>query len=203
MAGLYGSYRAPFSEEQPDEELTVEVSGAVPYEALFRKYSAHIGWPWELLAAVCWEESHWNPEARSCTGASGLMQLMPATGRRFGLNDSTFCLPEDNIRAGAGYIRLLQGTFSFITDSVENQHFVLASYNAGPAHIMDARRLAKRHGRSPYRWFNNTEYWLEQLQYEDVAADSVVLYGTFNPAETLSYVRKVKRTYKRLVERRM
>lgn len=199
-AGLTGfcsvvkSTPADIAAEEEDEMVE-----NVPFETLFRKYAPEIGWQWEMLAALCWEESHWNPQAESASGAKGLMQLMPKTGRRFGLNDSTFCLPEDNLRAGIQYIKHLQRTFSFIGDSVENQHFVLASYNAGPAHIMDARRLAKRYGRSPYIWFDNTEYWLTRLAEEEIAADSVVLYGTFNPAETVSYVRKVKHTHKRIV----
>lgn len=199
LAGAYGvcSVENPApAAVAPDEEE--EVIETVPYEALFRQYAPEIGWSWEMLAAVSWEESHWNPNASSASGARGLMQLMPKTGARFGLTDSTFCLPEDNIRAGIQYIKHLQRTFAFIGDSAENQHFVLASYNAGPAHIMDARRLAKRYGRSPYVWFDNTEYWLEQLQYPEFAEDSVVMYGSFNPAETLSYVRKVKRTHRRI-----
>ncbi len=196
---LWGFRNLPVVEE-PEEDREEEVlTGNIPFESLFRQYAPEIGWSWEMLAALCWEESHWNPQAASASGARGLMQLMPVTGRRFGLNDSTFCLPEDNLRAGIQYIRHLQRTFSFIADSAENQHFVLASYNAGPAHIMDARRLAKRYGRSPYIWFDNTEYWLQQLQYPEFAEDSVVLYGSFNPIETVSYVKKVKRTYKRII----
>lgn len=196
-AGLYGFWQI---EKPQADDITEEViEENIPYETLFRKYAPEIGWRWEMLAALCWEESHWNPDAQSASGARGLMQLMPKTGSRFNLNDSTFCLPEDNLQAGIKYIQHLQRVFAFITDSAENQNFVLASYNAGPAHIMDARRLAKRYGRSPYIWFDNTEYWLTQLQYPEIAADSVVQYGTFNPQETVAYVRKVKRTYKRIL----
>lgn len=196
LVGLYGFFDVPVVAVETEEEEVIAEN--IPYENLFRRYAPEIGWQWELLAALCWEESHWNPAAESASGARGLMQLMPKTGKRFGLTDSTFCLPEDNLRAGIQYIQHLQRTFSFISDSTENGHFVLASYNAGPAHIMDARRLAKRYGRSPYVWFDNTEYWLTRLQEEEIANDSVVLYGSFNPAETVSYVRKVKRTYKRI-----
>ncbi len=177
------------------EELTSEV---VPYEAYFRQYADSIGWDWMMLAALSWEESHFNPNARSHVGARGLMQLMPRTAERFGLNDSTVVIPSENIRAGAEYIRHLQRTYSFIGNPQEQIHFILASYNAGPAHIMDARRLAKRYGRSPYIWFDNTEYWLTQLSDPTIATDSVVLYGSFNAQETTAYVRKVLRTYKRI-----
>lgn len=188
--------------EEPKPEEEVEMEEVVPFESLFRQYAPQIGWEWEMLAALCWEESRLNPNATAASGARGLMQLMPKTGQRFGLNDSTFCIPEDNIRAGVKYIQFLQKTFKFITDSVENQHFVLASYNAGPAHIMDARRLARTQGYSPNKWFGHTEYWLNQLQDPDVAADStIVYYGTFNPKETISHVKRVKKTYNRILNK--
>ncbi len=184
--------------QHPIEEPAELTASTIPYESYFRQYADSIGWDWELLAALAWQESHYNPTARSYVGATGIMQLMPKTAAQFGLNDSTILLPEHNIRAGAAYIATLQRTFSFIGNKQEQTHFVLASYNAGPAHIMDARRLAKRYGRSPYVWFDNTEYWLTRLQEPEIAADSVVLYGAFNAAETTAYVRKVLRTYKRM-----
>ncbi len=171
---------------------------SVPYEPYFRQYAPAVGWDWELLAALCWCESRYNPEAQSPSGAIGLMQLMPKTATRFGLNDSTILIPKENIRAGVEYIAYLQQMYSFISNKEEQTKFVLASYNSGPAHVMDARRLAKRYGRSPYVWFDNTEYWLSQLQNPEIAADSVVRYGSFNAAETTSYVRKVLRTYNKL-----
>ncbi len=196
MAGFLAGFvveRHTMAEEEM-QEIRTEI---VPYESYFRQYADSIGWDWMMLAALCWEESHFNPEAQSYVGARGLMQLMPTTAERFGLNDSTILIPSENIRAGAEYIRSLQRIYSFIGNPQEQIHFVLASYNAGPAHIMDARRLAKRYGRSPYIWFDNTEYWLTQLSDPTIAADSVVQYGTFNAQETTSYVRKVLRTYKR------
>lgn len=172
----------------------------VPYADIFRQHAPTIGWDWQLLAALCYEESHYNTHARSQSGAIGLMQLMPKTAHRFGLNDSTIYVPADNIEAGVRYIKRLQEMFSFINNKEEQTKFVLASYNAGPAHIMDARRLAKRYGRSAYIWFDNTEYWLGQLHTETYANDSVVLYGAFDATETTRYVRKVLRTYHRILQ---
>ncbi len=182
------------------EELEVEEEESytsIPYAAIFQKYAPNIGWDWKLLAAVCYEESHFNPTAQSGSGALGLMQLMPKTAYRFGLNDSTRFIPEHNIAAGTQYIAHLQGIFSFISNKEEQTKFVLASYNAGPAHIMDARRLAKRYGRSAYIWTDNTEYWLTQLQNSTYAQDSVVLYGSCDAKTVNAYVRKVLRTYRR------
>lgn len=179
-------------EREEQEQLT-----HVPYEMVFRCEAEKIGWPWELLAALAWTESHYNPNAQSHVGARGVMQLMPQTGRRFGLNDSTFCLPEDNIRAGVEYIACLQRQFRFITDSAQQWRFVVASYNAGPAHIHDARRLAKRYGSNPFSW-SEVEPWLEKLSEEPYYTDSVVLYGRFNSCETQKHVRTVEKTYNRI-----
>ena len=190
---LAGYFIALQSGDLTDETASTDRDGIVPYEQTFKAEAERIGWDWTLVAAVCYEESHFNPNAKSQSGALGLMQLMPTTAQRFGLNDSTVFLPEENIRAGVSYIAYLQETFSFIGNPQEQIHFVFASYNAGPAHIMDARRLAKAYGRSPYVWFDNTEYWLERLQEPDVANDTVVWYGSFNATETVNYVRKVLR----------
>lgn len=170
----------------------------VPYQWVFEEQAGStISWPWELLAALAWTESHYNPEARSAVGARGVMQLMPRTGYRFGLNDSTFLEPVDNIRAGAQYVAHLDRSFRFVTDSAQRWRFVVASYNAGPAHIMDARRLAKRAGDNPNVWAE-VEPWLEKLRYEEFYTDTLVQYGSFRSDETQKHVRTVENAYLRI-----
>jgi len=169
----------------------------VPYAEHFMECAPAIGWDWELLAAVAYHESRYNPNVVSHGGARGLMQLMPVTGRRFGLNDSTFFCPADNIQAGTQYIAHLQHQFRFVKDSVEQTKFVLASYNAGPAHILDARRLARKYGGNCNKW-NDVEYWVGQLKYEEFYTDSVVQYGSFQGGETTRYVHNVLRTYQKI-----
>lgn len=183
------------AEEETEAEETVLSN--VPYAVHFMTYAPEVGWEWELLAAVAYNESRYNPRVVSHGGARGVMQLMPKTGMRFGLNDSTFFEPEDNIAASVKYIARLQHQFRFITDTTEMTKFVLASYNAGPAHILDARRLAKEYGANPNRW-DNVEYYIGQLKYEEYYTDSVVKYGSFNGGETTSYVHKVLHTYNRI-----
>lgn len=201
VLGLLAVWAVGFKQgyEQEETALFEEQAGIVPYEQYFKQYAPLIGWDWELLAALCYEESRFNPQARSYSGAVGLMQLMPKTATRFGLNDSTIYIPECNIRAGVEYIGRLQQIFAFIKDSTENQYFVIASYNAGPAHIMDARRLAKKYGKSAYQWADHTEFYLSQLQDETYYSDTTaVQYGAFDATQTISYVRKVMRTYRRI-----
>lgn len=183
-----------------EEEEMEEVLSNIPYAAIFKQHAPELNWDWQLLAAVCYEESRFNSRAQSASGAAGLMQLMPQTAYNFGLNDSTVFIPEHNIAAGTRYIKRLQDIFYFISNKEEQTKFVLASYNAGPAHIMDARRLAKRYGRSAYIWTDNTEYWLSQLNTEPYATDSVVLYGPCDAEGVNAYVRKVLRTYHRFLK---
>ncbi len=171
-------------------KLTV-VKSQIPYADLFKKYAVEIGWDWELLAALCYSESKFNPTAVSKSGALGLMQLMPKVINKFEVNDPFD--PEQNIQAGTRYIKALLELYSFVPQKKEKVKFVLASYNAGSAHIMDARRLAKKHGTNPNIWYENVEYWLYCLQDSTIAADSVVKFGRFRPIQTLMYVHKVLR----------
>ena len=138
--------------EVPQDEM-------LPYQAVFEHYAPLVGWDWELLAAVAYHESHFNPKAHSYAGACGVMQLMPKTAHRFGLNDSTIWVPEDNIRAGVEYIQFLQRKWAFIQNKDEQTKFVLASYNVGPGFIFTARRQVREGGKgNAYVWADVEPY---------------------------------------------
>lgn len=83
-----------------------------------------------LVHAVILAESHYDPRAVSAKGAVGLMQLMPATGKRFGARD--LFSAEQNVAAGASYLRWLMGQFDNHLD------LVLAAYNAGEQAVINA-----------------------------------------------------------------
>lgn len=193
-----GYFSRPTQEDVEEEEIVEEILSNVPYAKYFQQYAPEIGWDWELLAAVAYHESRYNPHAGSAKGAAGLMQLVPRTAERFGLNDSTKFEPEDNIRAGVQYISFLQRHFRAVSDPLEQAYFVLASYNAGPAHIHDARRLAREYGDNPNRWYGHTEEWLIRLSDEAYYTDSLVQYGSFNSGTTRTYVNAVMRTYRKI-----
>jgi len=79
--------------------------GAIsPYDHFFKKYAAGINWDWRLLAALAFHESRFDPSNESWSGAEGIMQLMPHTALKFGLNRTTVLDPEMNIEAGVQYI---------------------------------------------------------------------------------------------------
>ena len=115
------------------------------YDDLIKSASEKIGWDWRLLASLVYQESRFNPLVRSHAGAYGLMQIMPVTGKHFGIDITAS--PSNNVRAGIMYINWLQELFeNKVSDPEERLKFILASYNAGPGHILDAMRLAEKNG---------------------------------------------------------
>ena len=128
-------------------------------------------------------------------GASGLMQLMPRTAARFGVGPQEIFNPEKNIEAGVQFIKSVNLMFRKIENLDERRKFVLAAYNGGPAHILDAMALAEKHGKNPYVWFDNVEYYLSKKNDPEYYNDEVVKYGRFRATETVNYVRKTLDTY--------
>lgn len=94
-----------------------------------------------LIHAVIWQESKYDLTARSHAGAHGLMQLMPATARRYGCSDSND--PAENIAAGTKYLSWLLKRFS------GNVQLALAAYNAGEGAV------EKYNGIPPYAQTQN------------------------------------------------
>ena len=122
------------------------------YDAFFQRYAATIRWDWRLIAAQCYQESTFDPLARSWAGACGLMQIMPGTADHLGLSRANIYDPEQNIAAAVRYLAELERSFSDIREHAERTRFVLAAYNGGHFHIRDAMALARKHGRNPYHW---------------------------------------------------
>jgi len=164
------------------------------YDALFQKYSPMIRWDWRLMAAQCYQESCFDPNARSWAGARGLMQIMPSTAAYLGLPMSQIHEPEPNIAASAKYLRELNGTFSEITNISERHNFILAAYNCGPLHVRDAMALTKKHGGNPHRWADVARNML-LLRDPKYYNDPVVKYGYMRSNETVDYVEKIRQRY--------
>lgn len=172
-----------------------------PYDHLFKKYASRVDWDWRLLAAVAYAESQFDKSASSWAGAKGLMQLMPQTGRQFGLNETNFTDPESNVEAGVEYIKSLNMIYRGIDDKEERIKFILASYNSGPAHILDAMALAHKYGKNKYIYFDNVEFYLSKKNDPQYYKDPVCKYGIFRPKETLRYVPFVLDTYERYIKK--
>ncbi|HQI11441.1 MAG TPA: transporter substrate-binding domain-containing protein, partial [Bacteroidales bacterium] len=167
-----------------------------PYDDIIKNYADTIGWDWRLVAALIYQESRFNPSVTSPRGAYGLMQVMPSTGRHFGFDVKRSV--ENNIRAGVSYIRMLDRLFSqWVSDPDERVKFILASYNAGHGHVIDAIRLAEKNGLDPGRWDDNVSLFLERKADPAFYADPVVRNGRLKQGvQVNAYVADILKRYK-------
>jgi membrane-bound lytic murein transglycosylase F len=164
------------------------------FDEIIKKEGVRIGWDWRLLASVIYQESRFNPDAVSWAGAFGLMQLMPITAKSYGI--TTDSSPEEQIRAGASFIKWLDERFSeSIKDQDERVKFVLASYNIGLGHIQDARRLAEEYDSDPNTWFGSVDEWLLKKADPEYYNDPVVKHGFARGIETYNFVRDILDRY--------
>ena len=162
-----------------------------PYDDLVRKYADLYGFDWRLVTAQMYQESRFDPKARSHIGARGLMQLMPRTARSMGVKDIHD--PAHSIRGGLKYLSWLRNRFEDDLPLSERLWFTLAAYNAGAGHVQDARRLAKRLGYDSNRWFGHTEKAMLLLAKKEYA--SKARYGYVNGREPVNYVREIKERF--------
>jgi membrane-bound lytic murein transglycosylase F len=126
------------------------------YDSLFKKEAAAINWDWRMLAALCYQESNFDPGVVSSHGAFGLMQLMPQTAMKYGC-DSTD-LVAGNIHAAAQLLKEVDRALrKRVPNQEERMKFVLASYNAGLGHVFDAMVIARHLNMPDTIWFGQVE----------------------------------------------
>ncbi|MCM1401131.1 MAG: transporter substrate-binding domain-containing protein [Bacteroides sp.] len=165
-------------------------------DPLFRQYARTIGWDWRLLSSMGFTESRYDSTQVSWAGARGVMQLMPATARAFGLEDSRITVNRDNIATSVKIIQALDKQFStLVPDKEERKKFIIAAYNSGAAHILDAIALAKKHGYDPRKWIGSVEQAMMLKSKPEYYNDPVCHYGYFNGRQTFDYVHRVYDTY--------
>jgi len=154
---------------------------------LFKTYGEKYRFDHLMLAAQGYQESRLDQQARSRSGAIGIMQILPSTGKQLGVGDITKA--EPNIHGGTKYMRQLFDQYFRDADFDEQNRalFAFASYNAGPGRIAKIRNEAKHRGLNANKWFNNVEV---------VTAEKIGI-------ETTTYVRNIYKyyvTYKLTVE---
>lgn len=169
-----------------------------PFDYLFRKYAATIDWDWRQLAAMGYCESKFDSTVVSWAGAKGVMQLMPSVARAYGLNEITVTQNEPNIAAAAKIVASLNRTLApKVPDPEERKKFIVAAYNSGIAHILDAISIAKKYGLDSQKWDGQVESALLMKSNPDVYNDPVCKYGYFRGRQTCEYVRQVYEFYTR------
>lgn len=161
-----------------------------PYDDQIKNGAEMLGWDWRLLASVMYQESNFNPNVQSWAGAIGLMQLMPETADYFGV--SNVYDPEQNIKAGVKFLKYLDSQWAkTVTDSTERLKFVMASYNVGLSHVLDARNLTKKYKKTPTVWDDNVEYYLLQKSNPKYYRDPVAKAGFCRCEGPVNYVKEV------------
>lgn len=165
-----------------------------PWDNMIKSFSDSLKWDWRLLASLVCQESRFDPAVRSWAGAFGLMQIMPETGKIYGIDIKSS--PENNMKAGILYINYLQNFFSDkIPDSDERLKFVLAAYNAGAGNIVDAMKLAKKNGKNPLLWDENVAIYLLKKSEPEYYNDPVVENGYCRGIESVNFVSQVLKRY--------
>lgn len=156
------------------------------YEADIRTAAEANELPYSLIAAMSFQESHWNPDAISPTGVRGFMMLTQVTAREMGVTNRMNL--DQSIDGGTRYIRRLISQFSGELNEQDRVAFALASYNIGRGHLEDARRLAARDGADADSWDEVAAY---VLQLEDPETYRQTRYGYARGSECVSYVRNI------------
>lgn len=172
------------------------------FDELFKKYASEIDWDWRLLASVAYTESNFDTTAVSWAGARGLMQLMPGTARAMGMPEGKEQNAEESIKAATKYIAATSRSFSAIPPE-ERLNFVLASYNSGIGHVLDAMALAEKYGKNKYIWKDNVEKFILLKSNEEYFTDPVCKHGYFRGIETYNFVRDIMgryETYKKKIK---
>jgi membrane-bound lytic murein transglycosylase F len=191
LGALYRKYfldRRGFEKRSTSQYLAAETGALSPYDELFREYAKIPGWDWRLIAAQAYQESKFNPRARSWAGAVGLMQIMPRTARSLKVNAND---PEQSIKGACRYLWQIDDAWK---DSIPNESerikFILASYNVGTGHVQDAVRLAQKYGGDPGKW-DDVAYWLIRKSKRSVYDDPVVRHGFARGTEPVAYVDQI------------
>jgi membrane-bound lytic murein transglycosylase F len=182
-----------FRNRERSDYMSLNKNQISKYDDLIKTYAKEINWDWRLLAALIYQESRFNPKADSWAGANGLMQLMPVTAKRLGVENRID--PDENIEGGTKFLQILWDRFEEVEDSTQRIKFVMAAYNCGYSHVVDAQNLAKEENVNPYVWDENVEEVILKLSYRKYYTNPVVKYGYVRGSETYNYVKDIFESY--------
>ena len=159
------------------------------YHPVIKEAAKMHGFDWRLIAAVIYQESHFNPRAKSHRGVRGLMQLTQATAQEMGVTNRLD--PYQSIMGGVGYLQRLYQRYD-VAEGFDRMLITLAGYNVGPRHILSAQKIARERGLDPYKW-SSLEKTLPLLCYEKYIKKSK--YGYCRGTEPVHYVKRILKYY--------
>ena len=156
------------------------------YKKYFQEAGKKYGIDWMLLAAQSYQESHWNPHAKSHTGVRGMMMLTLKTAKSLGIKNRLN--PKQSIFGGAKYLASIEKRFPKEIQGKNRWAFTFAAYNVGMGHIHDAQTLARKLNKNPYLWsdIKETLPLLSQRKYYKQTK-----YGYARGSEPVFYVNSI------------
>jgi membrane-bound lytic murein transglycosylase F len=186
---------APWRDYKPEWNSTKTIISQ--YDPVIREVAQSGGFDWRLISAIAMQESRFDHDVVSRSGAVGLMQVMPSTARGFKVAREQMTDPFTNVRMGVGLLGQISSTLKFPRAISERDRLsiTLAAYNCGIGRVLDARRLAVKYGENHNSWSVVAKY-LKLLSDPTYYEDPVVRVGHFGDnAQTLGFVRNVLRYY--------
>jgi membrane-bound lytic murein transglycosylase F len=190
-------YEGDRQRPHPGYEGRPERTGSIsPWDRMIRDAAGQAGVDWRLVAALCFQESRFDPGAVSNAGAVGLMQVLP---RFAGEAAEQLHDPGVNLRVGTEMLRQIHDGYRYLPEE-DRLAFTLATYHAGIGHMNDARRLAMDSGRDPNRWRRSLDQVLPRLMEQRWYSQT--RHGFYRGAETVQYVQAILdryRMYRRLL----
>ncbi|MFV0476502.1 MAG: membrane-bound lytic murein transglycosylase MltF [Parahaliea sp.] len=171
--------------------FTLNMKKVLPdYEDMIRQVAGEYQLDWHLLAAVAYQESHWNPKAISPTGVRGMMMLTIPTARELGIKNRLD--PLQSLRGGARYLKDSLRRLTARISEPDRTWMALAAYNIGLGHLEDARILTQKQGADPNQWTHVLER-LPLLQKRQFYRDT--RYGYARGQEAATYVQNIRHYY--------
>lgn len=193
---IYNKYfknKKNFRRRVKSEFYSLNSNEISPYDALIKECSKNLNWDWRLVTSLIYQESKFDPKKNSWAGASGLMQLMPATAKELEVKDRND--PEESIKGGTKYLKQMWESFNEVEDSIQRIKFSMAAYNSGLYHVKDAQKLALKRGLDSNLWDDNVEDMILALSVPKNYQDPVVKYGYVRGEEPYNYVDQIFERY--------
>ena len=157
------------------------------YRDLIQQVANEYQMDWQLLAAISYQESHWNPQAESPTGVRGMMMLTLPTAREMGVDNRLDA--AQSLRGGARYLKNVKRRLPADIFEPDRSWMALAAYNIGLGHLEDARVLTEREGGDPHLWRDVMERLplLQKSKYYQSTR-----YGFARGLEAVTYVQNIR-----------
>ncbi len=182
--------QTPTVEEEPNYLIS-------PFDDIMRKVGEEQGQDWRFMSAIAYSESRFIENLESGQGAKGIMQIRPVVARHFNVPVESINDTETNVRLAGMLLSELSDMLRLPLSTPEQDRLsiILASYNAGIGHVLDARRLARMEGANPNSWADVSHY-LALKSSPDYYERDIVQCGKFTGiGQTSSYVKQVMRKY--------